>query len=154
VLFSRHNKKSLAEILKVEVQEKLDKIEYKEKNEKFENEKKKKKTQLEQQYKAKENELNDILKEIESYKKEKEKLEKMLEKKVDLEQIYKLNDELFLIFGGMEGRLSKRNVCVYNTSKDEVTKIGKELMEQLRKQAKNSRKLTSLISSISKESLI
>ena len=68
--------------------------------------------------------------------------------------IYKLNDELFLIFGGMEGRLSKRNVCVYNTSKDEVTKIGKELMEQLRKQAKNSRKLTSLISSISKESLI
>jgi hypothetical protein len=68
--------------------------------------------------------------------------------------IYKLNDELFLIFGGMEGRLSKRNVCVYNTSKDEVTKIGKELMEQLRKQAKNSRKLTSLISSIGKESLI
>ena len=68
--------------------------------------------------------------------------------------IYKLNDELFLIYGGMEGRLSKRNVCLYNTSKNEVTKIGRELMEELRKQAKNSRKLTSLISTISKESIV
>ena len=68
--------------------------------------------------------------------------------------IYKLNDELFLIYGGMEGRLSKRNVCLYNTSKNEVTKIGRELMEELRKKAKNSRKLTSLISTISKESIV
>ena len=68
--------------------------------------------------------------------------------------IYKLNDELFLIYGGMEGRMSKRNICLYNTSKNEVTKIGRELMDQLRKQAKNSRKLSSIITSISKESIL
>ncbi len=68
--------------------------------------------------------------------------------------IYKIDDELFLIYGGMEGRMSKRNICLYNTSKNEVTKIGRELMEQLRKQAKNSRKLSSIITSISKESIL
>ena len=68
--------------------------------------------------------------------------------------IYKLNDELFLIYGGMEGRISKRNVCLYNTAKNEVTKIGKELMEQIRKEARNSRKLSSIITSISKESIV
>ena len=68
--------------------------------------------------------------------------------------IYKLNDELFLIYGGMEGRVSKRNVCLYSTVKNEVTKIGKELMEQIRKQAKNSRKLSSIITTISKDSIL
>jgi hypothetical protein len=68
--------------------------------------------------------------------------------------IYKLNEELFLIYGGMEGRVSKRNVCLYNTVKNEVTKIGKELMEQIRKEAKNSRKLSSIITTISKESIV
>ena len=68
--------------------------------------------------------------------------------------IYKLNDELFLIYGGMEGRVSKRNVCLYNTVKNEVTKIGRELMEQIRKQAKNSRKLSSIITTISKDSIL
>ena len=67
--------------------------------------------------------------------------------------IYKLNDELFLIYGGMEGRISRRNICLYNTIKNEVTKIGKELMEQIRKQAKNSRKLSSIITTISKDSI-
>ena len=68
--------------------------------------------------------------------------------------IYKLNEELFLIYGGMEGRVSKRNVCLYNTVKNEVTKIGKELMDQIRKEAKNSRKLSSIITTISKESIV
>ena len=68
--------------------------------------------------------------------------------------IYKLNEELFLIYGGMEGRISKRNVCLYNTVKNEVTKIGKELFDQIRKEAKNSRKLSSIITTISKESIV
>ena len=68
--------------------------------------------------------------------------------------IYKLNDDLFLIYGGMEGRVSRRNVCLYNTSKNEVTKIGRELMDEIRKQAKFSRKLTSIITTISKESIV
>ena len=68
--------------------------------------------------------------------------------------IYKLNDEMFLIYGGMEGRISKRNVCVFNTSKNEVTKIGKELMELIRQQAKSSRKLSTIITTISKESIV
>ena len=68
--------------------------------------------------------------------------------------IYKLNDELFLIYGGMEGRVSRRNVCLFNTAKNEVIKIGRELMEQIRKQAKNSRKLSSIITTISKESIV
>ena len=68
--------------------------------------------------------------------------------------IYRLNEEMFLIYGGMEGRVSKRNVCLFNTAKNEVTKIGKELMELIRKQAKNSRKLSSILTTISKESIV
>ena len=68
--------------------------------------------------------------------------------------IYKLNEEMFLIYGGMEGRVSKRNVCLFNTSKNEVTKIGKEVLEQIRKEAKNSRKLSSILTTISKESIV
>ena len=67
--------------------------------------------------------------------------------------IYKLNDELFLIFGGFEGREIRRNVCLYNTVKNEITKIGRELMDRLRKEAKNSRKLSSIITTISRESI-
>ena len=67
--------------------------------------------------------------------------------------IYKLNDDLFLIYGGMEGRVSRRNICLYNTSKNEVTKIGRDLMEQMRKQAKSSRKLSTIITNVSKESM-
>ena len=68
--------------------------------------------------------------------------------------IYKLNDDLVLIYGGMEGRVSRRNVCLFNVVKNEVTKIGRELMEQIRKQAKSSRKLSSIITTISKESIV
>ena len=82
------------EILQVEVQQKLDKMEFKEKNDVFENEKQKRQAPLEQLLKVKENELKNSMKIIESYKKEKENLQKQLEEKVDIIQINSLNDQI------------------------------------------------------------
>ena len=82
------------EILQVEVQQKLDKMEFKEKNDVFENEKQKRQAPLEQLLKVKENELKNSMKIIESYKKEKENLQKQLEEKVDIVQINSLNDQI------------------------------------------------------------
>ena len=60
-----------------------------------------------------------------------------------------LNNELMLIYGGVPLRESTRNVCVLNLIKKEINKIDKRLMEALRNEAKKSRKLSSIISTIS-----
>ena len=60
-----------------------------------------------------------------------------------------LNNELMLIYGGVPSRESTRNVCVLNLIKKEINKIDKRLMEALRNEAKKSKKLSSIISTIS-----
>lgn len=63
--------------------------------------------------------------------------------------IYPLNNELILAYGGMTARKSQRTICVINLVKKEVGKVERRLMETLRAQAKQSRRLSSIVSSIS-----
>jgi len=67
--------------------------------------------------------------------------------------LYPLNDFLMLIYGGLESRQSKRNACVYNLVKAEMTKIDKNLMEELRNEAKGNKLLNKIVMSVSKNSI-
>ena len=67
--------------------------------------------------------------------------------------LYPLNDFLMLIYGGLESRQSKRNACVYNLVKAEMTKIDKNLMEELRNEAKSNKLLNKIVMSVSKNSI-
>ena len=67
--------------------------------------------------------------------------------------IYPLNDFLMLIYGGLESRQSKRNACIFNLVKDEMTKIDKNLLEEIRNEAKNNKLLNKIVMSVSKNSI-
>ena len=67
--------------------------------------------------------------------------------------LYPLNDFLMLIYGGLESRQSKRNACVYNLVKAEMTKIDKQLMEEIRNEAKDNKLLNKIVMSVSKNSI-
>ena len=67
--------------------------------------------------------------------------------------IYPLNDYLLLIYGAIESRLIKRNACVYHLIKHEMNLIDKNLMEQLRNEAKNNKLLSSIVASVSRSSM-
>lgn len=64
-----------------------------------------------------------------------------------------LNNDLMLIYGGVTARNSTRTVCVLNLTRKEVSKVDKNLLEALRVEAKKSRRLSSIISSMSLTSL-
>ena len=67
--------------------------------------------------------------------------------------IYPLNDFLLLIYGAMESRHVNRNACVYHLVKAEMNEIDKNLMEDLRNEAKNNNILESIVASVSRSSL-
>ena len=67
--------------------------------------------------------------------------------------IYPLNDFLILIYGAMESRHSNRNACVYHLVKAEMSEVDKNLMEDLRNEAKNSKVLEGIVDSVSRGSL-
>ena len=67
--------------------------------------------------------------------------------------IYPLNDFLMLIYGGLENREMKRNACIYNLVKAEMTKIDKNLMEELRHEDKTNKVLNTIVMSVSKSSV-
>ena len=67
--------------------------------------------------------------------------------------IYPLNDYLILIYGAIESRLNKRKACVYHLIKTEMNNIDMKIMDELRNEAKNNKVLTSIITSVSKNSL-
>ena len=67
--------------------------------------------------------------------------------------IYPLNDYLLLIYGAFESRLSKRNACVYHLIKADMNIIDKNLMEDLRNEAKNNKLLSSIVASVSRSSM-
>ena len=67
--------------------------------------------------------------------------------------IYPLNDYLLLIYGGIESRASKRNGCVYHLIKAEMNVIDKNLMDDLRNEAKNNKLLSSIVASVSRSSM-
>ena len=67
--------------------------------------------------------------------------------------LYPLNDFLMLIYGGLENRELKRDACVYNLVKAEMTKIDKNLMEELRHEALTNKVLNTIVMSVSKSSV-
>ena len=67
--------------------------------------------------------------------------------------LYPINDFLMLIYGGLESRQSKRNACIYNLVKAEMTKIDKQLMEEIRNEAKDNKLLNRIVMSVSKNSI-
>ena len=66
---------------------------------------------------------------------------------------YPLNDFLMLIYGGLESRQSKRDACIFNLVKDEMTKIDRNIMEELRSESKNNKFLNNIIMSVSRNSI-
>ena len=67
--------------------------------------------------------------------------------------LYPLNDYLLLIYGAFESRVSKRNACVYHLIKAEMNLIDKNLMDDLRNEAKNNKLLSSIVASVSRSSM-
>jgi hypothetical protein len=67
--------------------------------------------------------------------------------------IYPLNDYLLLIYGAFESRASKRNACVYHLIKADMNLIDKNLMDDLRNEAKNNKLLSSIVASVSRSSM-
>ena len=67
--------------------------------------------------------------------------------------IYPLNDFLMLIYGGLESRQLKRDACIYNLVKAEMTKIDKNLLEELRNETKSNALLNKIVMSVSKNSI-
>ena len=67
--------------------------------------------------------------------------------------LYPLNDFLMLVYGGLESRQSKRNACVFNLIKAEMNKIDKNLLEELRNEAKDNKLLNQIVMSVSKNSI-
>jgi hypothetical protein len=66
---------------------------------------------------------------------------------------YPLNDYLLLIYGAFESRASKRNACTYHLIKAEMNAIDKNLMDDLRNEAKNNKLLSSIVASVSRSSM-
>ena len=66
---------------------------------------------------------------------------------------YPLNDFLMLIYGGLESRQMKRDACIFNLVKDEMTKIDRNIMEELRTESKNNKFLNNIVMSVSKSSI-
>ena len=66
---------------------------------------------------------------------------------------YPLNDFLMLIYGGLESRQSKRDACIFNLVKDEMTKIDRNIMEELRSESKNNKFLNNIVMSVSRNSI-
>ena len=66
---------------------------------------------------------------------------------------YPLNDYLLLMYGAFESRASKRNACVYHLIRHEMNVIDKNLMDDLRNEAKNNKLLSSIVASVSRSSM-
>lgn len=63
--------------------------------------------------------------------------------------IYPLNQDLLLLYGGVTFRSSAKTVCILNIAKKEVNKIDPKLLEALRIESKKSRRLSSIVSGLS-----
>ena len=65
-----------------------------------------------------------------------------------LMNIYPLNSDLILLYGGVVFRGNSRSVCLFNITKSEITKIQPKILESLRMEAKKSKKLSTIISGL------
>jgi hypothetical protein len=65
-----------------------------------------------------------------------------------LMNIYPLNTDLILLYGGVVFRGTSKSVCIFNITKSEITKIDAKILEALRMEAKKSKKLSTIISGL------
>ena len=63
--------------------------------------------------------------------------------------IYPLNCDLILLYGGVVFRGNNKSVCIFNLAKSEIIKIDQKIMDNLRIEAKKSKKLNIIISGLS-----
>lgn len=63
--------------------------------------------------------------------------------------VFPLNNELMLIYGGITARNSTKTVCVLNIPKAEIGKVDTKLLETLRNESKKNRRLSAIVSTIS-----
>ena len=69
-----------------------------------------------------------------------------------LMNIYPLNTDLILFYGGVVFRGNGRSVCLFNIAKSEIIKIQPKILETLRNEAKKSKKLSTIISGLTSKS--
>ena len=62
-----------------------------------------------------------------------------------LMNIYPLNNDLILLYGGVSFRGNSKSVCVFNIPRSEINKIQSNLLETLRIEAKRNKKLSTII---------
>ena len=70
-----------------------------------------------------------------------------------LMNIYPLNTDLILLYGGVVFRGNSRSVCIFNITKSEITKIQPKILETLRMEAKKSKKLSTIISGLTSKNV-
>ena len=59
--------------------------------------------------------------------------------------VYPINNDVLLLYGGVTFRNNTKSLCVFNLVKNEVTKISKKMLEALRIEAKKNRQLSSIM---------
>ena len=69
-----------------------------------------------------------------------------------LVNIYPLNSDLILLYGGVVFRGNNRSVCIFDLAKSQIIKIDSKIMESIRIEAKKSKKLSNIISGFNSKS--
>ena len=69
-----------------------------------------------------------------------------------LVNIYPLNSDLILLYGGVVFRGNSRSVCIFDLAKSQIIKIDSKIMESIRIEAKKSKKLSNIISGFNSKS--
>jgi hypothetical protein len=63
--------------------------------------------------------------------------------------IYPLNCDNILLFGGIQFRGNNKGICIFNVFKSEIKSVETKMLEQLRIQAKKNQKLSYILKTIS-----
>ena len=62
--------------------------------------------------------------------------------------LFPLSNNLLLAYGGQTGRNQTKSVCVINLAKGEITKVTKQMAEELKAESKKNVKLNSIVSTL------
>jgi hypothetical protein len=63
--------------------------------------------------------------------------------------IYPLNSDNILLYGGIQFRGNNKGICIFNVYKSEINSIETKMLEQLRIKAKKNQKLSFILNTIS-----
>jgi hypothetical protein len=59
--------------------------------------------------------------------------------------VYPINNDLLLLYGGVTFRNNTKSLCVFNLVKNEVNKISQKMLKSLRIEAKKNRQLSAIV---------